>query len=59
MARFIESRFNLPAMTARDANADALMDLFDFDHPDVSVPTLPEPVVEPTEAARCMAVYGQ
>ncbi len=28
--RFIESRFSLPALTRRDANADALFDFFDF-----------------------------
>jgi len=30
ITRFIETLFGLPALTARDANADALMDLFDF-----------------------------
>jgi phospholipase C len=33
LLRFIEVRFNLPALGARDANADPLLDLFDFDHP--------------------------
>ena len=28
--RFIELVFNVPALTARDANSDALLDLFDF-----------------------------
>jgi phospholipase C len=28
--RLIEALFDLPAMTARDANADALLDMFDF-----------------------------
>jgi phospholipase C len=28
--RFIEAKFRLPALTARDANADAMFDLFDF-----------------------------
>ena len=31
MTRFIETVFNLPALTSRDANSDALLDLFDFD----------------------------
>ncbi len=31
--KFIETKYNLPALTARDANADNLMDLFDFNHP--------------------------
>ncbi len=30
MTRFIELVFHLPALTARDANSDALLDLFDF-----------------------------
>ncbi len=30
ITRFIEVLFGLPALTARDANADALLDLFDF-----------------------------
>ncbi len=44
--RFIETRFNLPALTARDANADPLLDLFDFGHPDLAVPELPWPRVD-------------
>ncbi len=30
ITRFIETVFDLPALTARDANADALLDMFDF-----------------------------
>jgi phospholipase C len=30
ITRFIETLFDLPALTARDANSDALLDLFDF-----------------------------
>src|SRR5262249_3799993 len=30
LTRFIEAVFNLPALTARDANSDALLDMFDF-----------------------------
>jgi phospholipase C len=30
ITRFIEALFDLPALTARDANADGLLDLFDF-----------------------------
>jgi phospholipase C len=30
MLRFVELAFDLPALTARDANSDALLDLFDF-----------------------------
>lgn len=28
--RFLEALFDLPALTARDANSDALLDMFDF-----------------------------
>jgi phospholipase C len=37
--KFIETKWNLPAMTARDANADNLFDAFDF-----SKRSFPEPV---------------
>ena len=30
--RFIETKFNLGALTRRDANADNLLDCFDFSH---------------------------
>ncbi|HVU52266.1 MAG TPA: alkaline phosphatase family protein [Polyangia bacterium] len=33
ITRFIEAVFDLPALTARDANSTALLDMFDFDHP--------------------------
>ncbi len=43
VTRFIETVFDLPALTKRDANSDALFDLFDFscDH-DLSTPESPE-----------------
>jgi hypothetical protein len=33
LTRFIETVFNLPALTDRDANSDALLDMFDFNCP--------------------------
>jgi phospholipase C len=36
--RFIEARFGLPAMTARDANATPPMDMFDFQNPPFMTP---------------------
>lgn len=33
MLRFVEALFDIPALTARDANASALLDLFDFSCP--------------------------
>ncbi len=42
LTRLIEAVFDLPALTARDANADALLDLFDFTcGRDLSVPPAP------------------
>jgi hypothetical protein len=41
ITRFIEAVFGLPALTARDANADALLDLFDFACPPAPVPAAP------------------
>jgi phospholipase C len=48
--KFIESKWNLPALTARDANASDLHDLFDFQHPDFNVKPLPETVPDPTRS---------
>jgi phospholipase C len=36
--RFIETRFDLPALTARDANADPMLDMFDFQNPEFLQP---------------------
>jgi phospholipase C len=44
ITRFIELLFDLPAMTKRDANSDALLDLFDFTQDaTVKVPDAPDP----------------
>ena len=56
IVRFVEARFDLPALTARDANADALLDLFDFAHPQPA-PQLPEVVVDPTQLEQCLARF--
>ena len=39
--RFIETLFNVPALTARDANSDAMLDLFDFCNPQMTVDAPP------------------
>ncbi len=38
ITRLIELLFDLPALTARDANADALLDMFDFSKPQMLTP---------------------
>jgi phospholipase C len=38
VTRFVEALFDLPALTARDANADVPFDLFDFTRPAFMTP---------------------
>jgi phospholipase C len=55
--RFIETRFDLPALTQRDANADPLLELFDFGAPPfVKPPKLPAAVVDPVKQQECEAL---
>jgi phospholipase C len=60
IARFIEAKFKIPALTARDANADALMDLFDFTDPPafLTPPSIPAPVVDDAGLATCIEQFG-
>lgn len=53
IVRFIEARFGLPALTKRDANADALFDFFDFS-------SVPEKLgAKPPAAPACLACDAQ
>jgi phospholipase C len=59
IARFIEAKFKIPALTARDANADALMDLFDFTNPAFATPpSLPAPSVDDAGLQTCIQMFG-
>jgi phospholipase C len=53
LLRFLESRFHLPALTARDANADPLSELFDFSAPRLDPPALPAVSIDPIRYAAC------
>jgi phospholipase C len=45
--RFIETRFDLPALTRRDANADPLLRMFDFRQPPFATPpSLPAATID-------------
>jgi phospholipase C len=59
MTRFIEAKFKLPALTARDANADALMDFFDFQNPPFMTPPQIAPAtVDPDGVMQCQNWFG-
>lgn len=51
--KLIETKFNLPALTARDANAGNLLDMLDFEHPDFSQPNLPMAEIDWERAKAC------
>jgi phospholipase C len=51
---FIEYRFGLPPLTARDAAADPMLEFFDFDNPPfMTAPTLPTAVVDQAQLQAC------
>ncbi|HJQ84772.1 MAG TPA: alkaline phosphatase family protein [Candidatus Binatia bacterium] len=52
--RFIETRFDLPALTRRDANADPMLRMFKFNRPAFAVPPiLPAATIDPVQQAAC------
>jgi len=57
LLRFVEARFDLPALTHRDANAVPPFDMFDFAHPNLDVPGLPDATIDATRRATCAASY--
>jgi phospholipase C len=59
ITRFIEAKFNLPALTGRDANAEPLTDLFDFSKASFATPpSIPAATVDPTELQYCETTFG-
>jgi phospholipase C len=60
IVRFVESRFTLPAMTKRDANAEAPWDMFDFSAAPNQKPSLPPAVpINEAQKAQCATWYGK
>jgi len=58
--RFIQAKHRLPALTARDANALVPTEFFDFTKPpDLSLPALPQAVIEPGEMQYCDQTFRQ
>jgi phospholipase C len=54
ITRFIEAKFAIPALTARDANADPFTDLFDWTSaPFMTPPTFSEPTIDQAAVTQC------
>ncbi len=59
ITRFLQTKFKMPALSARDANADPLMDLFDFSSPAFKdPPSIAEPAIDAAEVAYCKATFA-
>jgi phospholipase C len=60
LTRFIEAKFQVPALSARDANALPPTDLFDFTDPPAfaTPPALTPPTIDPTQLSYCESVFG-
>lgn len=52
--KFIQLKFNLPALGRRDANAQAMLDLFDFKNPNFEIPKVPKAKVNLTKLRQCL-----
>ena len=59
IVRFIEARFVIPALTHRDANAEAPWEMFDFEGaPHATPPSLKMPVVNQAKVDACAKIYA-
>jgi len=57
--KLVETKWNLPALTYRDANATAMLDLLDLDHPAFATPPkLAEPLATADPSALSCSVSG-
>ena len=61
IARFIEAKYKIPALTARDANALPPTDMFDFTDPPAfaTPPTVPLPPIDAGQLTYCESVFGK
>jgi phospholipase C len=56
--RFIQAKHGIGAFSKRDANSDALMDLFDFQAPPhATPPTFTEPNIDPAKVDACKLAF--
>jgi phospholipase C len=60
IVRFIAARFVMPALTGRDANAEAPWDMFDFaGAPNATPPAITMPVIDEEKLAACEQIFGE
>lgn len=55
--KFIETRFSIPPLTRRDAAADPMLDMFNFNQPALLNPTLARAPISPAGASTCKALH--
>lgn len=56
--RFIQAKHGIGAFTKRDANSDALMDMFDFaTPPNLEPPSFSEPAIDPAKVEACKQAF--
>jgi phospholipase C len=59
VTRFIEARFTLPALSARDANAEAPWEMFDFaGAPNATPPAVVIPAVDAAKSSACKQIWA-
>ncbi len=59
IVRFVESRFTLPALSGRDANAEAPWEMFDFESaPNAHPPAAPVPTVNAKKKSACDKLWN-
>jgi phospholipase C len=58
ITRFIEARFDLPAMSARDANAEVPWEMFDFTKARTDLPAVPDVPIDAAKIAACKKIFG-
>jgi phospholipase C len=60
IVRFVQARFQIPALTGRDANAEAPWDMFDFEGaPHMQPPTMTMPTIDQAKVDNCMAIWNK
>ena len=58
VTRLVQTRFGMPALSGRDANAWPMLDMFDFDDPAfMTPPTLAEAPIEDRGVTQCAAAF--